>query len=44
MSSDMDLDPQLKDYLQKADLLNSIGDDSHLSLEHMRQAFDRPYK
>ena len=44
MSSDMDLDPQLKDFLQKADLLNSIEDDSHLSLEQMRQGFDNPYK
>ena len=44
MADEMDLDPQLRDFLEKSDMLKSIGDDSGLPIQQLRQQFEGPYK
>ena len=44
MADEMDLDPQLRDYLEKSNMLQSMEDVSDIPVQQLRQGFEKPYR
>lgn len=44
MPDEMDLDPQLRDYLEKSNMLQSMEDVSDSPVQQLRQGFEKPYR
>ena len=44
MAGEMDLDPQLKDYLQQSNMLQSLENVSDIPVQQLRQSFEKPYR
>lgn len=44
MADEMDLDPQLREYLDKANMLKSMENVSEIPVQQLRQAFEKPYR
>ena len=44
MTDEMDLDPQLRDYLEKANMLQSMENVSDIPVHQLRQGFEKPYR
>ena len=40
----MDLDPQLRDYLDKANMLKSMENVSEIPVQQLRQMYAKPYR
>ena len=44
MADEMDLDPQLRDYLDKANMLKSMENVSELPVQQLRQMYEKLYR
>ena len=44
MAGEVDLDPQLRDFLVKSNLLESIEDVSGVPIQQLRQGFDELFR
>lgn len=44
MADTMDLDPQLREFLEKSNMLDGTEDGSGLPIQQLRQGFEGPYK
>ena len=44
MADKMDLDPQLRGFLDKSNLLQSMDDVSDVPVQELRQACEKPYR
>ena len=44
MAEGMDLDPQLRDFLETADMLSSIGDGSNAPIDQLRDNYEEAYR
>ena len=44
MAVELDLDPQLKAFLEKSNMLASAADDSDIPIEQLREGFEKSYR